>query len=212
MIHIERFTFNPFSENTYILYTDSGSAILIDPGNFQPSETAQLKSFIESKTLKIEKILLTHAHIDHVFGLEEMLDYTGAPLYMHENEKEILDHNPKTAEMFGFEMKPLDVSFTPLRAGDTVSLGEENMEVRFVPGHSPGSLAYYAPENGFVISGDALFQESIGRTDLYKGNHQQLLHSIESQLFTLPEHTKVYSGHGESTETGTEKRTNPFFS
>lgn len=211
MLNIKSFTFNPFSENTYIIYDAEGHAAIVDPGNFQTSETEQLKNFITENQLKVEKILLTHAHIDHIFGLEVMLAETKAPLYMHDNEKEILDHNPTTAQMFGFEMAPIQADYMPLKAGDVVSVGKEELKALFVPGHSPGSLAYYSASSGFVISGDVLFQGSIGRTDLYKGNHQQLIHSIESQLFTLPENTIVYSGHGNPTDIGTEKSSSPFF-
>jgi glyoxylase-like metal-dependent hydrolase (beta-lactamase superfamily II) len=211
MLNIQTFSFNPFSENTYIVYNEHKNAFLIDPGNFQPQETLVLEKFIQEKGLNIKNILLTHAHIDHVLGLQWAFDTYKVPVILHEIEKEILDRNPMSARQFGFDFQPFvgDLSF--INEGETLTLDTDRLDVYFVPGHSPGSLAYHCALQNFVISGDVLFQGSIGRTDLYKGNHEQLLTSVRQKLFVLPDETEVYSGHGQTTTVGFEKKHNPFF-
>ncbi len=211
MIQIKSFTCNPFSENTYILYTESKEAWLLDPGNFTDAETKNITNFISNNSLNITRIVLTHAHLDHIFGLEEMQNLYQVPVYLHSNEKEILDHNPTTAKMFGFQMDPFEGPLEYCKENESAFLGDEEIRYLLVPGHSPGSLAFYAKDSQFVVSGDALFQGSIGRTDLFKGNHSQLIESITTRLFSLPDDTRVYPGHGDSTTIGEEKATNPYF-
>ena len=211
MLHIQSFAFNPFSENTYILYDDNKNAFLIDPGNFFDEETSQLINFIEDKELTIQSILLTHAHIDHVLGLQKAFDRFQVPVLMHELEQEILDRNPMDANRFGFLFTPFQGNTDYLAEGEEISLGKHNFKVLHVPGHSPGSIAFYSEEDRLVVSGDVLFEGSIGRTDLYKGNHEQLLESIRSRIFVLDDEVKVYSGHGNPTTVGFERTHNPFF-
>lgn len=211
MLHFQTFTFNPFAENTYVVYEDSGSAFLIDPGSFHPQEVAALKNFLKEKNLTVEKILLTHAHIDHVLGLQAMVDALNVPVMLHPLEAEILERNPTDAARFGFQFAPFSGEMIFVEEGQTLALNDEIFQIFHIPGHSPGSIAFYNTAAGAVVSGDALFQGSIGRTDLYKGNHAQLLESIRQKLFTLPAETVVYSGHGQLTQIGIEKETNPFF-
>lgn len=211
MIHIQVFSFNPFSENTYVLYNDAGSAFIIDPGNFFPEETAHLFRFIEEKSLKVKKILLTHAHIDHVLGLQKVYDEYGVAVHIHALEQEILDRNPTDALRFGFQFEPFSGEVITIQEPDVLYLDETLFTLLHLPGHSPGSIGYYCASQGFIISGDVLFQGSIGRTDLYKGDHQQLLDSINTKLFTLPDHTLVCPGHGNHTRIDIERSTNPFF-
>ena len=210
MLTLQQFTFNPFSENTYILYSDKGNAFLIDPGCSTHSEEQQLRTFIAENGLTIEKILLTHAHIDHVFGLQWACDTYALPVHLHPYEKEILERNPSDARLFGFTFPEFDGQMVEIDIDTILYIDDTQITLRFVPGHSPGSLAFYVEREAFIISGDALFRRSIGRTDLYKGNTEQLLSSIRSQLLTLPEQTKVYSGHGLPTSIGEEKQHNPF--
>lgn len=211
MLNIQIFQFNPFSENTYLVFNENKNSYLIDPGNWNEKETEVLKNFIEEKEIKIQNILLTHAHIDHVLGLQWAFDTYKVHVKMHEEEKEILDRNPISARNFGFEFSAFKGDIDFLNDGDIIYLDQDELKVLFVPGHSPGSIAFYNRAQNFVISGDALFQGSIGRTDLYKGNHTQLLGSIRTQLFSLPEETEVYCGHGNPTNIGFEKNHNPFF-
>ena len=211
MLNIQIFSFNPFSENTYLVFNENKKGFIIDPGNFNKTETGTLQNFIENNGISIQNILLTHAHIDHVLGLQWAFDTYKVPVKIHQEEKEILNRNPMSARNYGFDFKPFEGEIEFLKEGDSVFLDEDELIVLFVPGHSPGSIAFYNNAQNFVISGDALFQGSIGRTDLYRGNHAQLLESIRTQLFTLPEETQVYSGHGNPTQIGFEKNHNPFF-
>jgi glyoxylase-like metal-dependent hydrolase (beta-lactamase superfamily II) len=211
MLNIQIFSFNPFSENTYLVFNENKKGFIIDPGNWNETETGTLQNFIENNGISIQNILLTHAHIDHVLGLQWAFDAYKVPVKMHQEEKEILNRNPMSARNYGFDFKPFEGEIEFLKEGDSVFLDEDELKVLFVPGHSPGSIAFYNNAQNFVISGDALFQGSIGRTDLYRGNHTQLLESIRTQLFTLPEETQVYSGHGNPTQIGFEKNHNPFF-
>ncbi len=210
MLHLKKFTFNPFSENTYVLYNDSGSAFLIDPGNFNEEETRTLQNFIVEKNLKIKNILLTHAHIDHVLGLQWAYDTYAVPVLLHEIEKEILERNPFTAKQYGFFFKPFEGEINYIKEGEILHLDEDELKIYFVPGHSPGHVAFHNEEQKFIISGDVLFEGSIGRTDLYKGDFEELLTSIRENIFTLDEATKVHSGHGNPTTVQFEKAHNPF--
>lgn len=211
MLNIQVFSFNPFSENTYLIFNENKKGYLIDPGNWNETETEVLENFIKENKIIIQNILLTHAHIDHVLGLQWAFDTYEVAVKMHQEEKEVLDRNPMSARNYGFDFKPFEGEIEYLKEGDSVFLDEDELKILFVPGHSPGSIAFYNKSQNFVISGDALFQGSIGRTDLYRGNHTQLLESIRTQLFTLPEETQVYSGHGNATQIGFEKKHNPFF-
>lgn len=211
MLHIKSFTFNPFSENTYVVFNENKNAYLIDPGNFTDAETTALQQFIENQGLKIQNILLTHAHIDHVLGLQKMYDLYKVPVLLHEIEKEILDRNPMDANRFGFFFKPFEGIIQFIKENEIVKLDEDSLKILHVPGHSPGSVAYYSEAEKLMISGDVLFEGSIGRTDLYKGNYEQLIESVQTKLFVLDDETKVYSGHGNPTTIGFEKTYNPFF-
>lgn len=211
MIKIQSFPFNPFSENTYVLYNENKEAFIVDPGNIHDHETQNLSQFIDENQLKVKKVILTHAHIDHVLGLQWCYDTYNVPVLMHETEKEILDRNPMSARQFGFFFKPFEGELHFIKEKDILKLGEDELKVYQVPGHSPGHVAYHCAAQKFVVSGDVLFQGSIGRTDLYKGNHEQLLESIRTKLFVLNDETEVFSGHGNPTTIGFEKQHNPFF-
>ena len=211
MLYIHIFRFNPFSENTYVLFNDQKNGVIIDPGNWNEKENEILENFIEEKEISIKNILLTHAHIDHVLGLQWAFDTYKVAIKMHEEEKDVLDRNPMSARNYGFDFKPFVGDIELLKEGEKYFIDEDSFEIFHVPGHSPGSIAFYNEAQKFIISGDALFQGSIGRTDLYRGNHEQLLESIRTKLFTLPEETEVFSGHGNATQIGFEKNHNPFF-
>lgn len=211
MLQIKSFAFNPFSENTYVVFNENRSAYLIDPGNFSDAETESLSEFIEEENLNIKNILLTHAHIDHVLGLQWAFDTFNVPVLMHELEKEILDRNPMSARQFGFFFKPFEGEIEYVSENDGVKLDNDDLTILHVPGHSPGSVAFHSEAQKFIISGDVLFEGSIGRTDLYKGDPGQLISSVKTKLFVLEDETKVYSGHGNPTSIGFEQQYNPFF-
>ncbi|WP_370900023.1 MBL fold metallo-hydrolase [Chryseobacterium gossypii] len=211
MLQIKSFVFNFASENTYILYNENKNAWLIDPGNMDERETRVIEGFISDNSLQIRKILLTHAHIDHILGLQWAFNTFRIPVNMHKDDQEILDMFQASGMRFGFKIQPLQVDIEYLSEGDELDLDGEKFKVYHVPGHSPGSIVYHNPSQKFMISGDVLFEGSIGRTDLYKGNYEQLINGIRNKLFILDEETKVFSGHGNPTTIGFEKQYNPFF-
>lgn len=210
MLYLKSFCFNPFQQNTYLLYDNHGTAFIIDPGNYSSSENTLLKNFIEEKQLKLTRLLLTHAHIDHILGNKFIFENYGLLPEMHEEEVFFIDRLTQTGAMYGVPCEPSPFPEKFIVPGDKILLGNYEFETIFTPGHSPGSISYYNKENKLLISGDVLFKNSIGRTDLPKGDHETLLTSIREQLFCLPHDVKVYSGHGPSTTIGDEKENNPF--
>jgi hydroxyacylglutathione hydrolase len=211
MLQIKSFTFNPFSENTYVVYNEFNNAYIIDPGNFTDEENNILKHFIADNDLKVENILLTHAHIDHVLGLQWAFDEYQVPVMIHEIEREILDRNPIDAMRFGFQFKAFVGEILYLKEDDILNLDEDELKILHLPGHSPGHIAFYNEAQKLIISGDVLFEGSIGRTDLYKGDHAELLESIRMKMFNLHAETHVFNGHGNPTNIGFERDFNPFF-
>ncbi len=211
MLQIQRFVFNFASENTYVLYNENKNAWIIDPGNMNEQETQLIDKFISENRLKIQKILLTHAHIDHVLGLQWAYDTYKVPVTMHEDDQEVLDMLQASGMRFGFPLEPVNVDIEYINEGETIDLDGEEFKIYHVPGHSPGSIVYHNDRRKFMISGDVLFEGSIGRTDLYKGNHEQLINGIKTKLFILDDETQVLSGHGNPTSIGFEKQYNPFF-
>lgn len=210
MLTIHFFEFSPISENTYLLYNESGDCLIIDPGCYFQAEEQQLKSFITAKKLKPKQLLNTHCHLDHVFGNRFVHETWGLPLYLHPLEKMVLDYAPEAGQRWNLPFRQYEGPLHFLKEGDLIRLGEDELKVIEAPGHSPGHICFYCEKQAFLIGGDVLFRRSIGRTDLPGGNHQQLLNSIRDKLFTLPDEVRVYPGHGESTTIGYEKRSNPF--
>lgn len=210
MLYLKSFCFNPFQQNTYLLYDNERTAFIIDPGNYTSSENTLLKNFIEEKQLKLTRLLLTHAHIDHILGNKFIFENYGLLPEAHEEEVFFINRLTQTAAMYGVPCEPSPFPEKFVVPGDKISLGTYEFETIFTPGHSPGSISYYNKENKILISGDVLFQNSIGRTDLPKGDHQTLINSIKEKLFCLPDDVKVFSGHGLSTTIGHERENNPF--
>lgn len=210
MIHIQSFVFSPFSENTYVLYDDSAACIILDPGCLQQQERDELTGFVAAKGLKVERIVATHCHLDHVFGAKYLKEYYGVPFAIPTGEQQMLRMAPESAQRWGIPgMEPTQADELLPETGE-LSFGESHLQILFVPGHAPGHLAFYSPEQGFVMSGDVLFRGSIGRTDLPGGSMPQLEDSIRRVMYALPDHTAVYSGHGPATTIGEEKRANMF--
>ena len=210
MLHVKVFAFNPVQENTYILYNDKGNAILIDPGCYFSAEQETLKKFIDENNLKVLQLINTHCHLDHVFGNKWVHKTFGVELHLHPNEEVVLQHAPNSGIKFGLPFDNYTGPLHFLQDGDIVKLDTDEVEILLTPGHSPGSICLYCKAQNFVIGGDVLFYESIGRTDLPGGSHETLLQSIIEKLFVLPDETIVHNGHGQSTTIGHEKKHNPF--
>ena len=210
MLHIKCFTFNPFQENTYLVYDDSGIAALIDPGCHTSGERKELEDFIQSEGLKVSQLLNTHCHIDHVLGNAWAIRQFHVDLQIHPNEVSVLKSVEVYAPTYGFFGYESTEAGRFLEEGQEIQVGEEILKTLYVPGHSPGHLVFYHESSHRCIGGDTLFRGSIGRTDLPGGNHQLLLSKIKSQLFSLPDSTVVFPGHGPETTIGFEKIHNPF--
>jgi len=210
MLGVKAFTFNPVQENTYVLYNGKAQCCIIDPGCYFPEENQELKAVIEKGGWKPVLLLNTHCHLDHVFGNQFIYDTWGLKLHIHEKEKPVLDFAPQSGMMWQMPFDNYTGPLEYLKEGSTIQIGDERLEIRFTPGHSPGSVSFYHEAGGFIIGGDVLFNGSIGRTDLPGGNFDVLIKSIQTEFFTLPDETKVYSGHGPMTTVGFEKMNNPF--
>jgi glyoxylase-like metal-dependent hydrolase (beta-lactamase superfamily II) len=210
MIYLKQFTFNPYQENTYVLYDDTKECVIIDPGMYEAREQDQMVNFVKENDLKPSLLLNTHCHIDHVLGNKFVFDQWGLTPQFHRGELPLLHSVVSYAPQMGFryEVSPEPTVFLPEQG--TVAFGSSELELIFAPGHSPAHLCFYAREDNFLIGGDVLFYQSIGRTDLPGGNHQQLIDSIQQNLMVLPDDCKVYPGHGPATTIGYEKANNPF--
>ena len=210
-MEIEKLVFNPISVNTYILSDNTGECAVIDCGCYNDDEFGELSALLDRENLRPVRLLNTHCHLDHIFGDSYMLRKYGLGAWCHQddlmNRKRAVDH----ARMFGLYMEhpPEPAGF--LSGGDRVSFGNSELDVIHVPGHAPGSLAFYSKKDKIVFTGDALFEGSIGRSDLPGGNHHTLINSIKERLFILPADTVVWPGHGNSTLIGDELRFNPYF-
>lgn len=210
MLTIKAFTFNAFQENTYVIYNENAFAIIIDPGCYELSEQQELQDFIQSNNLQVQRMLFTHAHIDHVLGAAFIEKAYGLKMEMHELELSVWRAIPSYASNYGFVYKAADEPEHFLSIEDQIQLGSDILTIIFTPGHSPGSISFYCEAQQFIVSGDVLFFKSIGRTDLAGGNYDTLIKSIKTNLLTLPADTKVYAGHGITTTIGQERIHNPF--
>lgn len=210
MFHIRNFVFSPIHENTYVLYNDSKECIIIDPGCYFDDEKQQLLDYVKKTGLVAKLLLNTHCHLDHVFGNKFVHETFGLTLHLHTNEQKMLEMAPASGLMWGMPFDNYQGNFIFIKEGDVLRLGDDELKVIEAPGHSPGHVCFYCEKQGFIIGGDVLFQGSIGRTDLPGGSFDTLIKSIKTKLFTLPDETIVYSGHGEVTTIGEEKMYNPY--
>jgi hydroxyacylglutathione hydrolase len=203
LVHV--FTGGVFAENAYLVRcARTGSAILVDPG----AATGEMLAAAQAMDVRVEAIVLTHAHLDHVEGLARARRETGAPILLHEADDELYAAAPMQAQWFGLQLDPLPPVDGRLVAGGEVRFGECVLSVRHAPGHAPGHVILVG--DGFALVGDVIFLGSIGRTDLPGGNLATLMHSIRTEILTLPEETVLYNGHGPETTVGHERRSNPF--
>lgn len=209
---IKRFEFNMFPVNCYLLYDNTGEAVIIDPGCYFPEEKEFIRDYIQSKGLTVKHMLCTHLHLDHVFGCQFIKDTFGVGIEANPADEYWLEQAPQQARTFGLHIQDMNLKIDKhILDGDIIKFGNLELEAICVPGHSPGSLAFYCKEKKLLFSGDILFQGSIGRADLQGGNFEELKENICNRLFVLPEDVTVYPGHGPSTTIEYEKKNNPFF-
>jgi hydroxyacylglutathione hydrolase len=210
MYNVKVFIFSPIQENTYVLSNDKKQALIIDPGCYGTEEEDELLEYIETEDLKPVLLLNTHCHLDHVFGNKFVADKWGLVLHIHRLEQKMLEYAPASGLMWDMPFDNYQGELRFLEEGKAIGLDGDPLKILFAPGHSPGSVCFYSTEGRFVISGDVLFKGSVGRTDLPGGNSETLMSSIKNVMYSLPDDTVVFSGHGPATTIGEEKGTNPF--
>lgn len=206
------FQFSLFGINTYVVYDPATKeCVIIDPGMINREEEKAMAEFIKKNSLKVESVINTHLHIDHAAGNSFLKNEYDMPVLANDADLPLGERMQQQAQMFGLSGSFKGVEVTQfIKAGDRIKVGDGELEVIEVPGHSRGSIALYDRNDGFVIVGDALFQGSIGRTDLPGGDYTTLISSIKNGLLTLPDKTIVYPGHGSPTTIGEEKKFNPY--
>jgi len=210
MIQVQKFTFSPFAENTYVLFDETKECIIIDPGCYDERERNALAAFISNNSLTPALLVNTHCHLDHIFGNKFVKEQYNIPLHLHHADLPLLENAVDHARVYGLEMEASPAPDKLIDENDKLTWGNSSMDIVFTPGHSPGSISFIARDEKFVIGGDVLFQQSIGRTDLPGGDFDTLANSIRTELYTLPDDFIVYSGHGPETSIGYEKIYNGF--
>ncbi len=208
-MQVKIFTFNPFQENTYVLHK-GGEGIIIDPGCSDRNEQRELEGWMDLNGIHPQRLLLTHAHIDHVMGCAWVKERYGLLPELHRKDLPTLAMVEQSAILFGLTCNPVPTPKAFLEEGQVITLGDEHLDVLFVPGHAPGHVAFFNPKQRFLVGGDVLFHRSIGRTDLPGGNMDTLLKTIRDTVYPLGDDVVVYSGHGPETTIGEERRENPF--
>ena len=204
---LEMLTVGPFQENCYVIGdAESGVGAIVDPGD----EAARIALAVEQTNLEIGQILVTHAHIDHVGAVGALAGEYACPVLMHAEAEPMLKQLPTQAMMMGLRFGKVPTVDRYIEDEEFLEVGGLKLESRYTPGHAPGHLAFYVESEGLVLSGDALFAGSVGRTDLFGGSMEVLMRSIRERLLTLPDETRVYSGHGPETTIGNERTYNPF--
>lgn len=210
-MNVASFTVNPFQENSYVLYDDSSACAIVDPGFSNSHERSALQSFIAEHNLRPKLLLNTHCHIDHILANRFVADEYDLELHIHPKEAPLLEAAANYAHLYNLDYDPSPAPQTDLEEGKSVSFGNTELEVLHIPGHAPGHVIFVHRPSHTIVAGDVIFDGSIGRTDLPGGNHEDLINSIRTKLFALPDDYKIYCGHGPETSVGKEKATNPFF-
>lgn len=211
MLIIQKFTFNPFYENTYLIWDhESLIGAVIDPGCYDQNEEKILSEFVQKNNLQIKYLINTHCHIDHIFGCHYMKDKYNPKFLIPKSDLPLLENSTKQSELFGLEINTPPKPDEFITEETKINLNNSDLTFLFTPGHTPGEYCIYCEKEKILISGDALFKGSIGRTDLWGGDYTTLINSIKSKILTLPDDVVVYPGHGEQTTIGDEKKLNPF--
>lgn len=208
---IARLIFNPLQENTYVVWDESLEAVVIDAGNMSERENATLEQFLSERGLTPVYALNTHGHFDHLMGVEFLRQRYGAKFAVSSKDKFLVENAAQSAELFGVRAgdmpEKIDVD---LEGMQSISFGQSELQIISTPGHTPGHVAFYEPEAKLLFTGDTLFRESIGRTDLPGGDYSWIMKSILDKIMPLGDEVKVYPGHGETTDIGHESMYNPF--
>ncbi len=210
MITIKQFVFNPYQENTFVVYDDTKECIIIDPGCSSPDEKLQLQTFLSDHQLRLVKVVLTHGHFDHILGAHFLFDSYSISPSCHAGEVGLIRQAKAHGSMFGFEIEKPPEPKDLLSDEDVLRFGSTSLRIIHTPGHSEGSISLYCETDRFVMVGDVLFDGGIGRTDLPGGNFEVLMESITQKLLSLGDDVKVYPGHGPETTIGKERMSNPF--
>ncbi|MCK5845960.1 MAG: MBL fold metallo-hydrolase [Bacteroidales bacterium] len=209
---IKTFVFNPFQLNTFVVYDETKAAIIIDAGNSTTEENNELFNFIAQEQLSIEGLYYTHAHVDHIIGNNDILKKYNIEAYAGVDSDVFFENAEGHAKSLGFSFNKLITPLITIKDNDEVKFGNSSLRAISTPGHADGSICFYSEKDQFIIAGDVLFRDSIGRTDLPTGNFDLLARSIIDKLYVLPVGVKVYPGHGPTTTIGYEKSNNPFVS
>lgn len=210
MLAIQTFEFNPFQENTYVLYDETNEAVVVDAGCYEREEEKELSDFITHKNLTVKAVINTHSHIDHILGSYYVKDKYKVPLLIHKLDEQTLRSGKVVSQMYGIPRFSEVAADGYLTEDEFFKFGNQSFEVLFLPGHAPGHVGFYHAQQKVLMGGDVLFLRSIGRTDLPGGNYDTLIESIHKKIFTLPDDVVVYPGHGPTTTVGEEKVENPF--
>jgi len=210
MITVKTFICNPFQENTYILYDETGECVIVDAGCYTPDEQESIDNFIAGNNLKPVKLLNTHGHIDHIAGIEYLSKKYKIELYMHADDVDNINRSVAMGAAWGFNIQVPSCEVNFVEGNDNVTFGNSTLKVIALPGHTKGGVGYYNAEQKIIMVGDTLFRGSIGRTDLPGGDYETIIRSIIKNLLPLGDEVRYYSGHGESSTLGHERRYNPF--
>ena len=210
MMSIKKFTFNQVQENTFVVYDETKECVIIDAGCYYPNERQELDDFISTQQLIPVRLINTHCHFDHIMGVPHCRNKYNLTFEAHESEAPLVEQAAEHGDLFGIPMEPVGAPDSFFEEGDQIRFGNSYLQVIEAPGHSPGGVVFYNPEQKILIAGDVLFYGSIGRTDLPGGSFERLVNNIKTKLLILPEETVVYCGHGPETTIGFEKKKNPF--
>lgn len=207
MFNLQIIPVSVFQQNCSVVWDENKNAAIIDAGD--NAET--IIKFVEEQKLNVQKLLITHGHLDHIMAVDKLRTHFNVEVFgSHLDDKELFEQLPDICRQYGLPEVPAFLPDHWLNAGDCVSIGQLTFDIRHLPGHAPGHIGFFDFQNKVAFSGDVLFQNSIGRTDLYKGNFEQLIHSIQTQLFDLDDDFIIIPGHGSHTTIGREKKSNPF--
>jgi len=210
MLSIHSFCFNPFQENTYILYNEQKEAIIIDPGMYTQEDYDQFDHFIKTSGLQPTLLLNTHCHLDHVFGNNYISEHYQLKAHFHSNEQVVLDRLPEASAKWGIPANAYKGPVQYIEDNSKIPFGKDQLKVLLTPGHSPGSVCFYIEAQDILIGGDLVFMDGVGRTDLPGSNPLDLIKSIKNKILPLPDQTKIYSGHGPATSLHRERIHNPY--